>query len=52
MLEGEEYPIEEKIAEASAERPELFHRLITLMCACLEETGMVTRYVVRAMTRN
>ena len=52
MLEGEEYRIEEKIAEASAERPELLNRLITLMSACLEETGMVTRYVVRAMTRN
>jgi hypothetical protein len=52
VLEGEEYRIEEKIAEASAERPELLNRLITLICACLEETGMVTRYVVRAMTRN
>ncbi len=52
VLEGEEYRIEEKVAEASAERPELFNRLITLICACLEETGMVTRYVVRAMTRN
>ena len=52
VLEVEEYPIEEKIAEALAERPKLFNELIALMCACLEETGMVTRYVVRAMTRN
>jgi len=52
VLEGEEYRIEEKVAEASAERPELFNRLIMLTSACLEETGMVTRYVVRSMTRN
>ena len=46
----EDYPIEEKIAEALRERPELFERLIMLVSVCMEQTGMVTRYVVHSVT--
>jgi hypothetical protein len=45
-----DYPIEEKIAEAQRARPELFQRLIMLMSVCMEQTGMVTRYVVHSVT--
>jgi hypothetical protein len=46
-----DYPIEEKIAEASAKRPELFHRLIILMSVCMEQTGMVTKYMAHSLTQ-
>ncbi len=46
-----DYPIEEKIAEASAQRSELFHRLIMLISVCMEQTGMVTRYMAHSLTQ-
>jgi hypothetical protein len=46
----EDYPIEEKIAEAMRERSELFQRLIILMSVCMEQTGMVTRHVAHSLT--
>ena len=49
MLEQEDYPIEEKIAQALRERPELFQRLIRLMSVCMGQTGMVTRYVAHSL---
>ena len=51
VLEQEDYPIEEKIAEALNEKPELVQRLIMLMGLCLEQTGMVTRYVAYSLAQ-
>ncbi len=51
VLESDDYRIEEKIAEASGERPQTFHQLISLICPCLEEAGKVTRYIVGTVTR-
>ncbi|HTY23824.1 MAG TPA: hypothetical protein VMC85_11870 [Desulfomonilaceae bacterium] len=51
VREEDGYPVEEKLAEARAARPELFQRLVELVGACMAETGRVTRYVARTMEK-
>jgi hypothetical protein len=45
----QDYPLEEKIAEALRERPEIFDRLTMLIGVCMEQTGKVTRYVIHSL---
>jgi hypothetical protein len=48
---GPPYPLEQRLADASAHRPQAIREWTELLSACLVQTGRVTRYMVREVGR-